>query len=98
MSDKKENRMPITKSVNPAPNRGLGRGLSSLLGDVGVAAAAGIAVPKSNAPVPDRLLGLREIPVEWINTGPWQPRRVFARMLSTNWLAPSARRGLSNQF
>jgi ParB family chromosome partitioning protein len=82
MSDKKKNRTQSTKrSGNPAPNRGLGRGLSSLLGDVGVAAAAGIAVPKSDAPAPapDRLSGLSEIPIEWINTGPWQPRRVFAQ-------------------
>lgn len=82
MSDKKKNRTQGTKrSGNPAPNRGLGRGLSSLLGDVGVAAAAGIAVPKSDAPAPapERLSGLSEIPIEWINTGPWQPRRVFAQ-------------------
>ena len=82
MSDKKKNRTQGTKrSGNPAPNRGLGRGLSSLLGDVGVAAAAGIAVPKSDVPAPasDRLSGLSEIPIEWINTGPWQPRRVFAQ-------------------
>ena len=82
MSDKKKNRTQGTKrSGNPAPNRGLGRGLSSLLGDVGVAAAAGIAVPKSDvpAPAPDRMSGLSEIPIEWINTGPWQPRRVFAQ-------------------
>ena len=82
MSDKKKNRTQGTKrSGNPAPNRGLGRGLSSLLGDVGVAAAAGIAVPKSDVPAPasDRLSGLNEIPIEWINTGPWQPRRVFAQ-------------------
>ena len=82
MSDKKKNRTQDTKrSGNSAPNRGLGRGLSSLLGDVGVAAAAGIAVPKSDAPAlaPDRLSGLSEIPIEWINTGPWQPRRVFAQ-------------------
>jgi ParB family chromosome partitioning protein len=82
MSDKKKNRTQGTKrGGNPAPNRGLGRGLSSLLGDVGVAAAAGIAVPKSDvpAPAPDRLSGLSEIPIEWINTGPWQPRRVFAQ-------------------
>ena len=80
MSDKKKNRTQGTKrSGKPAPNRGLGRGLSSLLGDVGVAAAAGIAVPKGDVPAPDRLSGLSEIPIEWINTGPWQPRRVFAQ-------------------
>ena len=80
MSDKKKNRVSSKKgNGNSAPNRGLGRGLSSLLGDVGVAAAAGIAVPKSDASVPDRISSLSEIPIEWINTGPWQPRRVFAQ-------------------
>ena len=82
MSDKKKNRTQGTKrSGNPAPNRGLGRGLSSLLGDVGVAAAAGIAVPKSDvqALAPATLSSLSEIPIEWINTGPWQPRRVFVQ-------------------
>ncbi len=82
MSDKKKNQTQGTKRISkPAPNRGLGRGLSSLLGDVGVAAAAGIAAPRSDvqAPALDRLSGLSEIPIEWINTGPWQPRRVFAQ-------------------
>ena len=61
--------------------RGLGRGLSTLLGDAGVAAAT--AAPNSNAaaaggaPAPSTLSGLADIPVEWINSGPWQPRRRF---------------------
>ena len=80
MTDRKQSRKPITKQDGrSASNRGLGRGLSSLLGDVGVAAAAGIAVPKTVAAAPDRLSRLSEIPIEWINTGPWQPRRVFAK-------------------
>ena len=79
MTDNKPNKKSNTKkSGSPASNRGLGRGLSSLLGDVGVAAAAGIAMPKSDS-VSDRPSGLGEIPIEWINTGPWQPRRVFAQ-------------------
>jgi len=52
--------------------RGLGRGLSTLLGDSGIAATAGQAAPS----------GSREfqyIPVEWINVGAWQPRRQFDR-------------------
>ena len=68
--------------------RGLGRGLSSLLGDAGVAAATGTAAPVGSAAsqaapsgsgqMPQsQLSGLGEIPVEWINVGPWQPRRHF---------------------
>ena len=82
MTDKKQTKDPRTKKGNtPASNRGLGRGLSSLLGDVGVAAAAGIAVSNGDVTngAPDRLTGLSEIPIEWISTGPWQPRRVFAQ-------------------
>ena len=72
------------------PERGLGRGLSSLLGDQGVAIATGIsggvtgAVPhggdiqqNSGTSGGLSLSGLREIPIEWINVGPWQPRRRF---------------------
>ncbi len=82
MTQKKPTQKPSIKISSSSPsNRGLGRGLSSLLGDVGVAAAAGIAVPKSDVavPKPERFSGLSEIPIEWINTGPWQPRRVFAQ-------------------
>jgi ParB family chromosome partitioning protein len=71
-----------TKPKKPAKSpatRGLGRGLSSLLGDAGVAAAAGISTPQPEpgTTAPANVNGLRDIPVEWINTGPWQPRRVF---------------------
>ena len=68
--------------------RGLGRGLSSLLGDAGVAATTGTAAPagsgaslaasSGSGQAPQlQLSGLGEIPVEWINVGPWQPRRCF---------------------
>ncbi|MDA9639412.1 ParB/RepB/Spo0J family partition protein [SAR116 cluster bacterium] len=77
-------------SKNPASRggqrqRGLGRGLSSLLGDAGVAAATStqaaqaVALPTTKT-VDDGavvLTGLSEIPIEWINSGPWQPRRKF---------------------
>ena len=74
--------------ASSAKPRGLGRGLSSLLGDAGVAAATGTAAPAAAvAPQADasgsgqtpqtQLSGLGEIPVEWINVGPWQPRRRF---------------------
>ena len=82
MTDKKQTKdLSTKKGSTPASNRGLGRGLSSLLGDVGVAAAAGIAVSNGDVTnaAPDKLTGLSEIPIEWINTGPWQPRRVFAQ-------------------
>ena len=62
-----------------AKQRGLGRGLSSLLGDAGAAAtmtsaaASAGAMPAAAAPQS----GLVDIPIEWINSGPWQPRRRF---------------------
>ena len=67
------------KAAKSPATRGLGRGLSSLLGDAGVAAAAGISTPQPEpgTTAPANVNGLRDIPVEWINTGPWQPRRVF---------------------
>ena len=52
--------------------RGLGRGLSTLLGDSGIAATAG------QTALPD-LREFQYVPVEWINVGPWQPRRQFDR-------------------
>ena len=57
-----------------AKARGLGRGLSSLLGDAGIAATTGAAPAPSAAPAQT---GLTELPIEWINSGPWQPRRRF---------------------
>ena len=66
------------KTAKPAAGkpRGLGRGLSSLLGDAGVAAgnAGGAASGTGEA---SALSGLTELPIEWINSGPWQPRRRF---------------------
>ena len=66
------------KTAKPASGkpRGLGRGLSSLLGDAGVAAGnAGGAASGTGAA--SALSGLTELPIEWINSGPWQPRRRF---------------------
>ena len=66
------------KTAKPAAGkpRGLGRGLSSLLGDAGVAAgnAGGAASGTGEA---SALSGLTELPIEWIKSGPWQPRRRF---------------------
>jgi ParB family chromosome partitioning protein len=101
-------KVPINKSpagkkgtkklrVTKTPERGLGRGLSSLLGDQGVAIATGAVgltgaakigtagtstsasntVQTTDIASQTPLLGLREVPVEWINVGPWQPRRRF---------------------
>lgn len=78
-------------SKQPSAKRGLGRGLSSLLGDAAVAATARPAETKLQGDTPtremqsisgssgatDRTVGYSEIPVEWINSGPWQPRRKF---------------------
>ena len=67
---------PPQKSANAtkstATARGLGRGLSTLLGDSGIAAAANQAAPADQREY-------QQIPVEWINVGPWQPRRKFDR-------------------
>ena len=60
----------VTKST--ATVRGLGRGLSTLLGDSGIAAAA------NQAALADQR-EYQQIPVEWINVGTWQPRRQFDR-------------------
>ena len=52
--------------------RGLGRGLSTLLGDSGIATAANQAAPSDKREY-------QQIPIELINVGPWQPRRQFDR-------------------
>ena len=61
-----------TAAKSAATTRGLGRGLSTLLGDSGIAAAANQAAPSDKREY-------QQIPVEWINVGPWQPRRQFER-------------------
>ena len=72
-------KVPTDKGlIKKLPERGLGRGLSSLLGDQGVEAATKVGVKTGLAEKPDLVsVVLREIPVEWINIGPWQPRRIF---------------------
>jgi ParB family chromosome partitioning protein len=59
--------------------RNLGRGLSALLGDSGVAAAAAVSQPGGPIPVPPGapLRGLRSVPVENLRPGRFQPRRSF---------------------
>ena len=59
-------------SKSTKTTRGLGRGLSTLLGDSGITAvAAEVAQPDKRE--------YQQIPVESINVGPWQPRRKFDR-------------------
>ena len=82
-----------------APSR-LGRGLSSLLGD-GAIPAQNTPQPQPNKPSDTELStmvaqatgntsSVRTIPVEWINPGPWQPRRIFD-VQALNELAVSIR-------
>ena len=102
------------KAKDKTPSRGLGRGLSSLLGDAAISSVindqdasqsaseqnTGTPSPKEtlnaasnvenntkqaeSAPVSAPILAtapprdaIRKLPLEWINPGPWQPRRVF---------------------
>ncbi|MDC1381982.1 ParB/RepB/Spo0J family partition protein [Candidatus Puniceispirillum sp.] len=69
----------LNKEVPKKPAaRGLGRGLSSLLGDSGVAMTATASSNlQPNSIGNPQITGFRQIPVEWINVGPWQPRRRF---------------------
>lgn len=70
-----------TKKASVAPAgkpRGLGRGLSSLLGDAGIAATTSNAAGSESGRMGTQLHnGLMDLPIEWINSGPWQPRRRF---------------------
>ena len=64
----------------------LGRGLSSLLGEVPIAPAASENSSGKTVKPADSLSSLdgassgnqvRSLPIEWINPGPWQPRQIF---------------------
>ena len=67
------------KATKPSTGkpRGLGRGLSSLLGDAGVAAGVSQNSGTEAKGATAAPSGLTELPIEWINSGPWQPRRRF---------------------
>ena len=69
----------MSEKTPKKPTKGLGRGLSSLLGDANAASASSATAPLGQvAPSSDvRPNEIRVVPVEWINPGPWQPRRVF---------------------
>ena len=71
-----------TKPAQKKPTKGLGRGLSSLLGEAAPALAQdgiGAATNATQATYDNasRPTEIRLVPVEWINPGPWQPRRIF---------------------
>ena len=68
---------PAASSSKKTASRGLGRGLSSLLGDSGIATATGATASSSDAAGAPAATGFQDIPIEWINVGPWQPRRRF---------------------
>ena len=69
--------LSAASSSKKTTSRGLGRGLSSLLGDSGIATATGATVSSSDAAGAPAATGFQDIPIEWINVGPWQPRRRF---------------------
>ena len=79
----------VTKSATTT--RGLGRGLSTLLGDSGIVAAA-------NQVSPSEKREYQQIPVEWINVGPWQPRRQFDREQLDELAGRSAKRYCPTNF
>ena len=68
---------PAASSSKKTATRGLGRGLSSLLGDRGIVTATGAMASSSDAADTSAATGFQDIPIEWINVGPWQPRRRF---------------------
>jgi len=58
--------------------KGLGRGLSALLGDNAATAVAAVNTAASAGPEAAAMpIGLRSIPVEWLQPGRFQPRRHF---------------------
>jgi ParB family chromosome partitioning protein len=63
---------PVSAPKSSTTVRGLGRGLSTLLGDSGITATADQAAPLDSHE-------FQYVPVEWINVGAWQPRRQFDR-------------------
>ncbi len=79
----------MTKSSNKKKKvqRGLGRGLSTLLGDAEVRdllQERPISNKKNNIsktkPSNTNTTTVKNIPIEWITSGPWQPRRNFDKM------------------
>lgn len=96
------------KTKSPPSSNRLGRGLSSLLGDtiMDTAAANSPAVTGGSAELDahiqtrSTLSGvpagheIRQIPVEWITPGPWQPRRIFDKSALAELADSIKQRGL----
>jgi len=70
----------------PSEPKRLGRGLSSLLGEVPIVPAASENSSGKTGGPADSLSSpggassgnqVRSLPIEWINPGPWQPRQIF---------------------
>lgn len=83
-----------SKKSKAKPAKGLGRGLSSLLGDAAPegAALAASATPPIGA---SKAQGdIRLIPVEWINPGSWQPRRIFHKEALEDLAQSMAKNGI----
>ena len=85
---------PAAPSSKKTATRGLGRGLSSLLGDRDIATATGTMASSSGAASAPSASGFREIPIEWINVGPWQPRRRFDKAGLDELAASSRQNGI----
>ena len=68
---------PAASSPKKTASRGLGRGLSSLLGDSGIATATGATATaaSSDAAGAPAATGFQDVSIAWINVGPWPPRR-----------------------
>ena len=88
------------KSKKSNESRRLGRGLSSLLGEVPVtpnppAGQAKTAQPDTASLAPATQKGqVRSLPIEWINPGPWQPRQQFDKDTLTELATSIQQRGL----
>lgn len=67
--------------------RGLGRGLSTLLGNGDITTAASQVAPSDKREY-------QQIPVEWIDVGPWQPRRKFEREELTELAVSISQKGI----
>ena len=79
----------MTKPSNKTTKvqRGLGRGLSTLLGDAearDLLREDSVSNKKNNIsktkPSNTNYTTVKHIPIEWITSGPWQPRRNFDKM------------------
>ena len=101
---------PEKKWRKKTPERGLGRGLSSLLGDQRRCHSDrdvwGYRRSTNGSDIQQTpgtsgalsLSGLREVPIEWINVGPWQPRRRFDKLALDELRLRSGKMALFNLY